>query len=208
MTGGNALAYCDELIRYEGMAPFPRLDPEQMGFGHDYRIYAASHGWVFLAAPNSKDWINLVLSLEHLAQLTDTERTTLKSKVDDNAMADVLQRVFRARPAHESEALLVPRGVACVKVFEGSLAEFTAREELARVTGLAVDVEHPLFGTMIRHGLPFTFSSTPGRLAPGCIRGEHAEAILQELGYDTRQIADLLRRKIVGSTSDATSEQG
>ena len=37
----------------------------------------------------------------------------------------------------------------------------------------------------------------PRRNGGGCLRGEHTEAILQELGYNEEQIAELAAKKVV-----------
>jgi len=41
-------------------------------------------------------------------------------------------------------------------------------------------VEHPLFGTIVRHGVTVQFSETPGRADAGCLIGQHTEQILGE----------------------------
>jgi formyl-CoA transferase len=55
-------------------------------------------------------------------------------------------------------------------------------------TGLTVEVDHPVFGPIVRHGLPVALSETPGRIAPSCLRGEHTDGILAELGYTAAEI--------------------
>jgi len=40
-------------------------------------------------------------------------------------------------------------------------------------------------------------SETPGRVARGCLRGEHTRSVLAELGYTPDDIADLEARDVV-----------
>ena len=65
----------------------------------------------------------------------------------------------------------------------GSYPAFVAEDPGMLETGMSVDIEHPVFGTIRRHGLPVHFSETPGRIATSCTRGEHTRPILEELGY-------------------------
>jgi len=66
-----------------------------------------------------------------------------------------------------------------------------------RETGLVVEIEHPVFEKVLRHGLTVAFSETPGRLAPCCLCGEQTEKILGELGYSSDEIAKLKADAVV-----------
>ena len=91
----------------------------------------------------------------------------------------------------------MPARVACVSAFEASHSEFTCTDPVLRETGLVVEVDHPTFGTILRAGPPVVLSDTPGRVAAGCLLGEHTQAILTERGYTAAQIDDLTDRKVV-----------
>jgi len=148
--------------------------------------------------PRPRDWQRLVDALDHPATLTDARFATEESRrADDDALVAALQSIFATRAASEWEALLVPRGVACVAAFEASHSEFTCTDPVLRETGLVVEVEHPRFGPILRAGPPVSLSATPGRVAPGCVLGEHTAAILAELGRSAEQIADLRTRSVV-----------
>ena len=54
-----------------------------------------------------------------------------------------------------------------------------------------VEDDHPIFGAILRHGLPQAFSETPGRLATGCWAGQHTDDVLKELGYEAERIENL-----------------
>ena len=86
---------------------------------------------------------------------------------------------------------LLAAGVACVEAFESSHSEFTCTDPVLRETGLVVEVEHPRFGSILRAGPPVALSETTGRVAPGCLLGQHTDAILTELGYTPEQIREL-----------------
>jgi crotonobetainyl-CoA:carnitine CoA-transferase CaiB-like acyl-CoA transferase len=192
MIGGNALAYADDFVRYDGKPPLHTVDEENHGVSARYRLYRAAAGsWVFLAVPRAREWERLLDALGRPAALTDA------TGADDAALVTALQDIFATRDATEWEAMLVPAGVACVAAFGASHSEFTCTDPVLRETGLVVEVEHPKFGAILRAAPPVTFSETPGRVAPSCLLGEHTEAILSELGYASDQIDDLVDRRVV-----------
>jgi crotonobetainyl-CoA:carnitine CoA-transferase CaiB-like acyl-CoA transferase len=64
-----------------------------------------------------------------------------------------------------------------------------------RHNGLVVEQQHPVAGTVQVIGPAVNFSHTPGTVGPASPRlGEHTEAILQTLGYQTTEI-ERLRQK-------------
>jgi crotonobetainyl-CoA:carnitine CoA-transferase CaiB-like acyl-CoA transferase len=192
MIGGNALAYADDFLRYEGKPALHTVDEENHGVSARYRLYrAAGDSWVFLAVPRPAEWERLLDVLGRPSALQDA------GAADDDALAAALGDLFATREAAEWEELLVPHGVACVAAFGASHSEFTCTDPVLRETGLVVEVEHPRFGPILRAAPPVVLSETPGRVAPSCLLGEHTTAILAELGYVDEQIDDLLARRVV-----------
>jgi crotonobetainyl-CoA:carnitine CoA-transferase CaiB-like acyl-CoA transferase len=199
MIGGNALAYADDFVRYAGKPALPVVDEENHGLHALYRLYRAAEGtWVFLAAPRDREWERLVDALGRPESLDDPRFASVESRRDaDAALVAALEALFATRTAAEWEALLVPRGVACVAAFGASHSQFTCTDPVLRETGLVVEVEHPRFGSIVRAAPPVVLSETPGRVAPSCLLGEHTVPLLTELGYTAEQVDDLLDRKVV-----------
>jgi crotonobetainyl-CoA:carnitine CoA-transferase CaiB-like acyl-CoA transferase len=54
-----------------------------------------------------------------------------------------------------------------------------------------------LFGEMVRSAPPVSFSETPGRVAPPCLRGQHNRSVLAEVGYSDDEIARFEAEQIV-----------
>ena len=185
MIGGNVYSYSDDAVTYQGKPPVPVSDPEQYGLHALYRLYKTGDGWIFLAATNDKERVALEGTLG--LQLPD----------GDDAHRRAHGRVHRPQGRRARARAHAGRRVGCATVFPDGHPAFIATDPVMLETGLAADVEHPLFGTIRRHGLPAALSETPGRLAPGCLRGQHTEAILQELGYTEEQIAELEAKKVV-----------
>ena len=89
------------------------------------------------------------------------------------------------------------RPSAAAAVFALGHSAFTVMDPVMRETGLVAEIEHPTLGPLLRHGLPVQFSETPGRVGTSCLRGEHTEAVLTELGYSADEIARLLADEVV-----------
>ena len=185
MIGGNVYSYSDDAVTYDGKPPVAQSDPELLGLNALYRLYQTGDGWVFLAATNDKERAALAATLG--VELPD----------GDDARAAVLAAALADRKADEVEADLTEAGVGCASVFADGHPAFIATDEAIFDAGLAAEIEHPLFGTIRRHGLPAMLSETPGRLAPGSLRGQHTIPILTELGYTPEQIADLEAKQVV-----------
>jgi crotonobetainyl-CoA:carnitine CoA-transferase CaiB-like acyl-CoA transferase len=198
MIGGNAWSYADDFIRYEGKPPLPEVDEESHGIHALYRLYKVADGWIFLAAPLQKEWERLVTALA-LTELGDDRRfaTPADRLANDESLVAALTDRLAGSSADDLEARLTDVGVSCVRAFDGSHSMFTISDPVMRETGLTAEVDHPKFGPIIRHGLPAQFSDTPGRLAPGCLIGQHTEVILTELGYTGEEIEALVRDQVV-----------
>ena len=84
-----------------------------------------------------------------------------------------------------------------VHAFEASYSEFTCTNPVLRQTGMVIEIDHPVFGQILRAGPALTFSETPSRVAPSCLNGQHTQAILRELGYDDDAIAKLKADAII-----------
>jgi crotonobetainyl-CoA:carnitine CoA-transferase CaiB-like acyl-CoA transferase len=132
-------------------------------------------------------------------ELTDDERFATKEAraANDEPLRAALAARFAEKPAAEWEATLTAADVGCVECNLGGLPAFTSFDPALRATGLTVEIEHPLFGSIIRAAPPVSFSETPGKVAPPCRRGEHNHAILAEVGYSDDEIAKLEAEAVI-----------
>jgi crotonobetainyl-CoA:carnitine CoA-transferase CaiB-like acyl-CoA transferase len=192
MIGGNALAYADDFNQYAGKAPLPLPDPESHGLHALYRLYPARSGWLFVAAPSQKDWEQLATAIGR-GDLCRDERfaSPATRRAHDDALISELGATFAGRDATEWEEELVPEGIAVVKAYESSYSEFTCTDPVLRQTDMVIEIDHPVFGPILRAGPALRFSETPSRIAASCLNGQHTQAILRELGYDDDAIAKL-----------------
>jgi crotonobetainyl-CoA:carnitine CoA-transferase CaiB-like acyl-CoA transferase len=198
MIGGNVLAYADDFNRYDGKRPVRQADPDQFGLAATYRLYEAAQGWVFLAVPSQDEW-HAAMTLAGRQDLIDDARfaTPADRMSHDAGLVAELEELFKGRPAEEWESLLLPAGVGCVAVTERSQSETMVADENLRTMGLVGEIEHPVFGPLLRYAPPAALSATPGRLAPGCTVAQHTATILAEIGYSEDEVAKLAASGVV-----------
>jgi crotonobetainyl-CoA:carnitine CoA-transferase CaiB-like acyl-CoA transferase len=199
MLCSNAYVVSEDFFDYEGKEPTAKHD--ENGVSALYRLYPASEGWVFLAAPLESDWEAVRLALE----LGDDPRFSSGQDraAHDSELAQVIGAVLSGRSAEDWEAALSVQDVTCVEVSRGSFSEFTISSETVRANEFVNEVVHPLFGTHLRHGAVARFSVTPASPGPACLVGQHTRSALLELGYTDDQIADLQARGVVHCLEEA-----
>jgi crotonobetainyl-CoA:carnitine CoA-transferase CaiB-like acyl-CoA transferase len=190
MIGGNAWAYSDDFCSYAGKPPTPLCDSDYYGTSALDRLYEAAGGsWVALTVRSQSEFTVLVgvMGLESLESDARFATPSARSAHDDE-LVDLLGKGFAKRPAAEWESTLSAARVGCVEVNVKGQPVFTSFDPVLRETGLAVTIEHPIYGEIIRAAAPISFSETPGRVAPPCTRGQHNHTILSELGYSEGDI--------------------
>ena len=195
MIGGNAWPTPTTSCATRASPRSRVADEENHGLHALYRLYRAEAGWVFLAAPRQPR----VGGAGRRRSTARTSPPTTRFATDGQSRRAQRRRARRrARracspraPPSEWEAHLTAAGVACVEAFDASHSEFTCTDPVLRETGLVVEVEHPLFGPILRAGPAGRVLGDPGTGRAGCLVGQHTEAILTELGYAPERIEEL-----------------
>ena len=164
-----------------------------------YRIYDATDGWVFLAAPCEHEWEPLVAALAPYVDLAGDGRFTNESDRcrNDAELADVLAVVFASRGKDDWERELVRADVGCVAVTTDSIETMLWSDSFSRAAGYLVDVEHPIFETHPRLAPLVRFSRSSTRAEPGVLAGSATDTVLRELGHSDGSIANLRERSII-----------
>ncbi len=169
----------------------PPLNREQTGFHPAEQMYQTADGWIAIAARDTQSAKRLAHTLGLGAEL---ERDPSEwSEAEGRSIAAAMR-------AHSSRAALDLMARA------GVWAEECARDAPHRTlhdprlieSGTVHVSEHAQFGTVREIGQLFRFSrSAAGPHAHTAQPGEHTRAVLAELGYDAKAIAELYERKIV-----------
>jgi crotonobetainyl-CoA:carnitine CoA-transferase CaiB-like acyl-CoA transferase len=198
LTTAHALA--DFVVSFPGSAGGPSPGDDMRGPSARYRIYDTADGWVFLAAPQPKEWDLLAKAVADQVDLRSDARFATEDdrRRNDDALAEALAAVFVTRTTDDWQLDLTAFDVACVAVDTGLNEPLLMDDEHGRASGYVVDVEHPTFGTHPRLAPVVQFSRSTTRALPGTLCGTATRAVLEELGYTEDEIADLRARKVVG----------
>lgn len=175
------------------------VDPELRGFHARYRIYDASDGWVFLAAPQEREWGGLVAILEDHVDLASDERfaTEALRRANDADLVEVLAGAFAKGARADWERVALATGVGCVAVTTECI-ESMMWSDFGRTAGYLVDVVHPTFDAHPRLAPLVRFSRSATQAKPGVLAGSSTDAVLAELGYTPHDVEDLRARGVVG----------
>jgi crotonobetainyl-CoA:carnitine CoA-transferase CaiB-like acyl-CoA transferase len=199
MVLSTAHSMANHVVTYPGA-------PEALGPGTDlrgpsalYRIYDAADGWIFLAAPQTREWEDLADGLAPYLDLRADPRfaTAIDRAANDAALTQALTPVFVQRGKAEWQKDLTEQDVACVAVTTEPPEELLMADEFGRASGYLADITHPIFGEHPRLAPVVRFSRSATTAKPACLLGDATDGTLRELGYSDEAIADLKERNIV-----------
>ena len=174
-------------------------DADLRGLHALYRIYDAADGWVFLAAPEEREWPRLAKALDTHVDLAGDDRftTTEARRAHDDELVEILATVFAKADKDDWERDLLGAGVACVAVSTAPVEELLQSDDVGKASGWVTEVVHPTFDAHLRLAPLVRFSRSATQAKPGVLAGSATDAVLRELGYDDVAIADLRARRIV-----------
>jgi crotonobetainyl-CoA:carnitine CoA-transferase CaiB-like acyl-CoA transferase len=150
----------------------------------DHLYPAAEDTWVCQAVQTEAEFQALVSAIGQ-PELADDERfaTAEARTANDDDLMVALKKRFIEKSAYTWESVLTAVRVGCLAVNLEGHPNFVCFDPVLRQTDLTTTYEHPLFGEMVRTAPHVSFSETPGRVAPPCVRGQHNRSILTEFGY-------------------------
>ncbi|HEY0754754.1 MAG TPA: CoA transferase [Ktedonobacteraceae bacterium] len=157
-----------------------------------YQTFQASDGYFNLAVGNDSLWHRFCDLLDTIGEKDQWYRDPAYARNSDRvrvreSLAQALNAVFCQRPRSEWLQWLTEAGIPAGSV--NTVAE-TFEHPQVQARGLLHAVDHPTVGSLSMVGLPITFSHTETAqpTAPPLL-GADTSAILQELGYPTKAVA-------------------
>ncbi len=152
-----------------------------------YQAVRAADGYLVIGAANQKLWISLceVISRQELIEdprfLDNTAR--LRNR---EALIEEIEKSFAARSSEDWAEALLAAGVPAAPIYD---YEQALQSEQASARDVVMEIDHPVEGTIKALGFPVKMSATPQEVRhPPPLLGQHTEAILAELGFDSEKI--------------------
>ena len=174
--------------------------PGQAGNNHPTSIptgvFATADGHINIAASGGELFGRLceALGMPNLASHPDYANGRVRLRNRDKLNA-ALEEITQTRTSAEWIERLNAAGVPCGPIY--SIDQVFADPQV-RHLGIARAIEHPSRGPQELVGQAVELSRTPwGLRTPTPEKGEHTDAVLASLGYDTATIADLRERGVI-----------
>jgi crotonobetainyl-CoA:carnitine CoA-transferase CaiB-like acyl-CoA transferase len=160
-------------------------------------IYETSDGYISVAVQSNKEWEALTRALEQPEWLEDSRFKTAALRHENiNDRLNLTQEVLRTRSSEEWLQRLEAEDVPCAPVLKRR--EVICHPQLIANETL-VETEHPLAGSLRQARPAAQFSKTPAGVRFGAPQlGEHTDAVLTELGYQSGDIAELRVQGVIG----------
>lgn len=187
---------------YRGRPERPLADKAQYGLGPYHRLYQVSDGWIYVAAATPAEQAGVLA----VAGIGETERAALSKVSDkapshpnDTALGQALAKAFGVRARDEVLAALSRTGVPAALVANADSAVFLDDPHAAANDMVATRV-HPTAGRIRVAWQYVQFADTrSSRGLPTPLLGEHADAVLAEVGMSPAEIGNLRAAGVIVS---------
>ncbi|MBO0735838.1 MAG: CoA transferase [Alphaproteobacteria bacterium] len=160
-------------------------------------MFRTADGYINLAASGDNLWRRFCEAAGAGDLLENPDFATVAARAKNRpALIACLERIMRRQPNAYWVELLNKAGVPCGPI--NTIDRVFADPQVQHL-GIARPVSHPKLGPQKVVGQPIHMSGypQPDELRPTPDQGEHTDAILRELGYDTAVIARLRRQRVV-----------
>ena len=161
--------------------------------------------WIVINISNEMEWLNLCIATENPDWLTDTRFLNAKDRVANRESLDALLTEWtRSKDKYDATKALQAVGISAEPVFND--AEVYENPQLC-YRNFFLDIPHNATGKRRYPGFLWKMSKSEMTVRQGPnLLGEHQDYILSNLlGLSTKQITQLHKQKIIGTSYPADS---
>ena len=174
--------------------------PRRQGNRHatiaPYETFTTKDGEIVIAVGNDEIWKRFCVAAGLPELATDARFTSNKDRMANyEEMRPPIDRVFRTATSAEWIDRLNAAGVANGEVRD--IGQMLNDPQLA-ARNMIETLMHPTIGATRVIGAPIKLSKDPASVrTPPPVLGQHTDAILKEIGYDTERIAALRVKRVI-----------
>jgi crotonobetainyl-CoA:carnitine CoA-transferase CaiB-like acyl-CoA transferase len=174
--------------------------PQQVGNDHPTSMptsaYTTADGHMNVAATGTKMWQRVCEGIGRPDLFEHPDFNTAEARAKNRkALNAELNKGFAKKKSAEWVEILNAAGVPCGPIYR--MDQVFADPQVQHIQA-AAEVAHPRLGTLRLVNQPVKLSRTPAKLATASPeRGEHTEAILLEMGFDSQEVKKLKSEGIV-----------
>jgi crotonobetainyl-CoA:carnitine CoA-transferase CaiB-like acyl-CoA transferase len=174
--------------------------PGRMGNRHPnitpYETFPTADGELALAVGSERQWVRFCTAIGRSELAADRRFLTNAHRVRDReVLRAILVEVFATRGRDEWVAILEAAEVPVGQVRD--MAEVFDDPQV-QALGMLASVEHPTIGELKQTGIPWRMDGAATEIErPPPLLGEHADEVLNELGYGASEVASLREEGVI-----------
>jgi crotonobetainyl-CoA:carnitine CoA-transferase CaiB-like acyl-CoA transferase len=162
-----------------------------------YQAVRSADGYIVIGAANQKLWISLCDVIGRLDLVEDKRFLTNTERLQNReVLIEEIEKSLMQRSSEEWTGALLAAGVPAAPIYDYAQA---LQSEQARARHMVMEMEHPVEGAIKALGFPIKMSETPQEVRyPPPLLGQHTEAVLTELGYNSVKVQELRSKGAFG----------
>ena len=196
MLNSTGHMLCDDTIEYANRPATIAPDNELYGYNALHRLYECADEWIYLAAPNPREWNDVV---KVFTTLKDDPRfaTPELRTANDADLAVELGKLFASEKSADIEARLLAADVGAITVDRRRPEAVFMADDFGGQAGWVAPIEHPTFGDCVRLTPHVELSRSGGIARPAQLVGQSTDSVLAELGYSAEALASMREKGVI-----------
>jgi len=161
-----------------------------------FQAFPTKDYYVICAAGNNKLWETFCRAggFEELIHDPRFENNRLRTE-NVAQLEEILFEVFRQKTTDEWIKIMEGVGIPCGPIFT---VDKVVNDQQVRFREMVMEIEHPVAGKQLIHGVPMKLSDTPGGIRqPAPTLGQHTHEILNKYGFLSEDIEKLIEEEVI-----------